>query len=131
MQDNEALVAQARAHIDSIADAAPYEIANLIRTGMIADPRISLLVRLTNALAATLPKKGARYRTVRPAIDDPEVGELVQSKFGPASAAVWRIERTKRLPGRNGDIDLFVRSLSSHKGGTRRASSMLIVEAVE
>jgi len=128
---NATLVAEAREHIDHLCEGLPEPLASSVRAGVTEDRRLSLLVRLTDALEATIPRAGVKYATVRSADDNPQVGELVQSKFS-SSGVVWRIESVQPIPaGRRRTFELDVVSLSSGRSAVRYASNLLIVEATE
>jgi hypothetical protein len=130
LNDHPALVAEARDHIEALCVGLPDTSASLVRAGAAADQRVSLIVKLADALESTLPKKTVRYVTVRPATENPKPGELVQSKWD-GSAAVWRIVGVHRIAsGRATDYDLEVLSLASQRRGSRRASGLVIVEAI-
>lgn len=51
MTDHSALIAEAKAHIEKLAHGIPGSQADRVRRGENADPRTSLIVRLTQALS--------------------------------------------------------------------------------
>lgn len=127
-----ALIQEANDHIERLASALPEALQPPLRAGELEDPRMSLLVRLTRALEATLPQPGVKYRVVRAGDDDPKEGELVRSKWTGAKGAVWRIERVEqrhaprvRPPHRP---YLHVVSLNSGRRDERHAANFVIVE---
>lgn len=134
MNDNTELIAEARQYVGSVLSSIPASLAATYQAGEGSDTTLGLLGRLADALEAASPPPAAKYRVVRPADDEPRVGELARTKWGsPRSAAVWRIERVEKLPnyGRRERRNLHLVSLSSARRDTRLAHNMEIVEPTE
>lgn len=110
-------------------------------TDLIAEARAaagdppSLLGRLADALEAAAPPPPAEYRTVRLADDNPQVGELVRSKWGSArTAAIWRIDRVEEVASSRHvrrHLRLHLVSLRSNRRDERIAWNMEIVVPTE